>query len=230
MAPDRSRERSERRLRTWNVSEVVVRRLSLYLRELQRYAQAGCATVRSTQLAQTLGLTDSQVRKDLAYFGQFGYRGRGYVCTELIDALRRILGTEQTWPVAVVGMGNLGRALLGYRGFAQQGFRIAAGFDIDSRRLMPPVDGVELHLVDAMPDVVRRLGIRLAMLAVPADAAQAVAEQCVQAGIEGILNFAPVALSLPPQIHVVRVDLAMELEQLSYAVVHRTGQDAAGRA
>lgn len=207
-----------------HVPDAVVRRLSLYLRELQRYVQCDRETVSSTQLAEALGLTDSQVRKDLAHFGQFGYRGRGYRCQELVTAIRKILGTERAWPVAVVGLGNLGRALLGYRGFAQQGFQVVAGFDIDAKRLWPPIDGVELHLLDALPEVLPRLGIRLAMLAVPASAAQAVAERLVQSGVVGVLNFAPVALSLPPQVHVVRVDLAMELEQLSFAIVHRLDQ------
>src|ERR1043166_5776875 len=111
------------------VPKAVVSRLSLYLRELQHLVRDGHETTSSTQLGRLLGFTDAQVRKDLAYFGQFGYPGIGYRCSELIDAVKRILGTNQPWPLAIVGMGNLGRALMGYRGFQQQGFEIVAAFD-----------------------------------------------------------------------------------------------------
>src|SRR5215510_3274904 len=112
------------------VPKAVVSRLSLYLRELQHLVRDGHETTSSTQLGKLLGFTDAQVRKDLAYFGQFGYPGIGYRCSELVDAIKKILGTNQPWPLAIVGLGNLGRALMGYRGFAQQGFQIAAAFDI----------------------------------------------------------------------------------------------------
>src|SRR5262245_25008594 len=113
------------------VPKAVVSRLSLYLRELQHLVRDGNETTSSTQLGKLLGFTDAQVRKDLAYFGQFGYPGIGYRCSELIDAIKKILGTNQPWPLAIVGLGNLGRALMGYRGFSQQGFRITAAFDVD---------------------------------------------------------------------------------------------------
>src|SRR5918999_168490 len=113
------------------VPKAVVSRLSLYLRELQHLVRDGHETTSSTQLGKLLGFTDAQVRKDLAYFGQFGYPGIGYRCSELIEAIKRILGTSQPWSLAIVGLGNLGRALMGYRGFGQQGFRIVAAFDVD---------------------------------------------------------------------------------------------------
>ncbi|GIW95364.1 MAG: redox-sensing transcriptional repressor Rex [Pirellulaceae bacterium] len=214
------RRAAMRRYRWQQIPEAVVRRLSYYLRELERQTAQGRDTISSSELARTLGLTDSQVRKDLAFFGQFGYRGRGYHCRELAAAIRRILGTEKIWPVAVIGLGNLGRALLGYRGFAEHGFPIVAGLDIDPRRLEPPVPGVVLRPLEQLSDVVRTLSVRMAILAVPAAAAQEVADQLVQAGIQGILNFAPISLSLPPQVRLVRVDLAMELEQLAYTLAH----------
>ncbi len=203
------------------ISDAVVRRLSYYLRELERLVEQGRETISSVELARPLALTDSQVRKDLACFGQFGLRGRGYRCRELAAAIRTILGTERDWPVAVVGLGNLGRALLGYRGFAEHGFPIVAGFDVDPQRLIPPVPGVVLKPISELDVVVRQLGIRLAILAVPAAAAQDVAEKLIRAGISGILNFAPIALSLPRQVRLVRVDLAMELEQLSHALARQ---------
>jgi len=201
------------------VPKAVVSRLSLYLRELQHLVRDGKETTSSTQLGSLLGFTDAQVRKDLAYFGQFGYPGIGYRCEELIGAIKRILGTNRPWPLALVGLGNLGRALLGYRGFSQQGFRIVAAFDSDSHKVGAVIDGVSVYSDDQLAEIVAQKSIKLAVLAVPGAAAQAVAEQLVAAGIEGILNFAPVTLSLSPEVEIIGVDLAIELEQLSFAVV-----------
>jgi redox-sensing transcriptional repressor len=203
------------------VPKAVVSRLSLYLRELQHLVRDGHETTSSTQLGKLLGFTDAQVRKDLAYFGQFGYPGIGYRCHELIDAIKRILGTSQPWPLAIVGLGNLGRALIGYRGFAQQGFHIVAAFDIDPQKVGTTLDGIPVYHLDDLPKVVQEKGLRLAIIAVPAAAAQKVAEALVAAGIEGILNFAPVTLNLPRHVQTVGVDLAIELEQLSFAVVNQ---------
>lgn len=203
------------------VPAAVVSRMSLYLRELQQLVHAGTETTNSTQLGQKLGFTDAQVRKDLAYFGQFGYPGIGYRCEELIPAIKRILGTDRSWPVAVVGLGNLGRALLGYRGFDDQGFRVVAAFDVATDKLDQKVEGIEVFHFDQLAEVVARKSIRLGIIAVPAAAAQEVASKLVAAGVEGILNFAPVTLSLPNHVSRVGVDLAIKLEQLSFAVVNR---------
>lgn len=204
-----------------SVPKAVVSRLSLYLRELQHLVRDGQETTSSNHLGRLLGFTDAQVRKDLAYFGQFGYPGVGYRTSELIQAIRRILGTDQTWPVAIVGVGNLGRALLGYRGFAQQGFRIVAAFDVDGTKIGTPIEGVEVYHLDRLPEIAGQLTIKLGMISVPAVAAQPVADQLVAAGIEGILNFAPVTIALPQSVSQVGVDLAIELEQLSFALVIR---------
>lgn len=204
------------------VPKAVVSRLSLYLRELQHLVRDGHETTSSTQLGKVLGFTDAQVRKDLAYFGQFGYPGIGYRCDELIREIRRILGTHRSWPVAMVGAGNLGRALLGYKGFEQQGFRVVAAFDVDAAKVGGHIDGVPIYHFDSLADVVRDQAIQLAIVAVPAASAQSVAEKLVAAGIEGVLNFAPVTLSLPETVQTVGVDLAIELEQLSFAVVNRS--------
>lgn len=203
------------------VPRAVVSRLSLYLRELQQLVHDGHETTNSTQLGTLLGFTDAQVRKDLTYFGQFGYPGIGYRCEELIAAIKKILGTDRSWPVAMVGLGNLGRALLRYRGFNQQGFRIAAAFDVDVEKVGKTVEGIEIFHLDDLAEVVAAKGIRLAIIAVPGAVAQAVADSLVAAGIAGVLNFAPVTLALPDRISRVGVDLAIELEQLSFAVVNR---------
>lgn len=203
------------------VPKAVVSRLSLYLRELEHLVRDGHETTSSSQLGSRLGVTDAQIRKDLAFFGHFGYPGIGYRCEELIGAIKRILGTDQQWAVALVGVGNLGRALLGYKGFAHRGFRIVAAFDIDAAKVGTEIDGVMVYHLDRLPDMARAHRIRLALVAVPAASAQLVADRLVACGVEGILNFAPVTISLPPTVCQVGVDLAIELEQLSFAVVNR---------
>jgi redox-sensing transcriptional repressor len=206
-----------------DVPAVVVSRLSLYLRELQHLVRAGRATVSSSQLATLFGFTDAQVRKDLAYFGHFGHPGIGYRCTELIAEIRRILGTDRQWIVTMVGVGNMGRALLRYKGFAAQGFRVVAAFDHDSRIVGSQVEGVPIYSVARLGEIVRGQKIQLGMITVPATQAQQVADQLVAAGILGIVNFAPVALSLPEGIGLVGVDLTTELEQLAFSVANRLG-------
>ena len=200
-------------------------RLSLYLRSLEGFVREGIAKVSSGQLGNALGVTDAQVRKDLAYFGQFGYPGIGYRCSELIDAIKGILGTKQPWPLAIVGLGNLGRALMGYRGFQQQGFQIVAAFDTDPAKIGKSVEGIEIFDLDQVQRIAGERRIRLAIIAVPATAAQKVADALVAAGIEGILNFAPVTLTLPKQIQTIGVDLAIELEQLAFAVANQLRPD-----
>jgi len=203
------------------VPKVVVSRLSLYLRELQRLQASDQQTISSSQLGTLLGFSDAQVRKDLGFFGQFGYPGVGYRCDELIRAMRDILGTNHPWPVVMVGVGNLGQALLGYRGFGRQNFSIEAAFDADPAKIGQTIQGLCVRHIDDLPEVVRTKTIRLGMIVVPVEHAQGVADQLLAAGIEGIVNFAPVTLNLPPQIQLVAVDLAIELEQLSFAVTNK---------
>lgn len=201
------------------VPKVVVSRLSLYLRELQRLVRDGYETTNSQQLGELLGVTAAQIRKDLAYFGQFGTPGIGYRCQELIVEFKRILGTSEPWGVALIGLGNLGRALLRYRGFTSQGFRISAAFDVNPSVVGQAVEGIDVFAMESLAAKVQELRIKLAMIAVPAVAAQEVADQAVNAGIQGVLNFAPVTISLPETVQSVGIDLAIELEQLSFAVV-----------
>lgn len=203
------------------VPKAVVNRLSLYLRELQHLRRHGKETISSQALGERLGSSDAQVRKDLAYFGHFGQPGIGYRCGELIEAIRTILGTSRAWSVAVVGIGNLGRALLGYKGFLNQGFHIVAAFDVDPPKIGATVEGVLVRPMEDLPDRVQRDGIELGMIAVPAAAAQPVADRLVAAGVRGIVNFAPVTLSLSEEVSVVGVDLAIELEQIAFSVANR---------
>ena len=204
-----------------SVPKVVVSRLSLYLRELQRLEAAGQQTISSGQLGTLLGFSDAQVRKDLGFFGQFGYPGVGYRCDELIRAMRDILGTNQLWNVVMVGVGNLGQALLGYRGFGRQNFTIVAAFDADPVKVGHVVQGLTIQPLSQLADTVREKHVRLGMIVVPAERAQEAADRLVAAGVDGIVNFAPVTLNLPSHVQTVGVDLAIELEQLSFAVTSK---------
>lgn len=209
------------------VPAAVVNRLSLYLRELQHLVQQGVQTTSSSQLGERLGFSDAQVRKDLAHFGNFGHPGVGYRCDELINEIRRILGTDRRWSVALVGVGNLGRALLGYRGFAPQGFSLAAAFDSDQAKVGGIIEGIEVLSMDRLAEIVAQRQIDLGLIAVPAADAQAAADRLVAAGVRGIVNFAPLALVLPEGVSQVGVDLARELEQVAFAVASRLRFEAA---
>jgi redox-sensing transcriptional repressor len=205
-----------------DVPSVVVSRLSLYLRELQHLVRDGRATVSSSQLGKMLGFTDAQVRKDLAYFGHFGHPGIGYRCHELIAEIRHILGTDRQWTVTMIGVGNMGRALLRYKGFSAQGFRIVAAFDVDPRITGSTIEGIPVYDQQRLAEIVRQQRIQLGMITVPAAQAQQVADALVAAGIAGIVNFAPVTLSLPEGVALVGVDLTTELEQLAFSVANRS--------
>ena len=198
--------------------------MSLYLRELQQLLRVGIATISSSKLGRRLGVTGAQVRKDFAYFGQFGYPGIGYRCEELIVQIRKILGTDRTWPVALIGCGNLGQALLGYHGFSKQGFCVEVAFDVDPNIVGQTFEGLKVQHLDHLPQIIEQRSVKLAILAVPANAANKAVDELVKAGITGILNFAPVTLNVPKNISVVGVDLAMELEQLAFAVVKQVAK------
>jgi redox-sensing transcriptional repressor len=205
------------------VPKAAVGRLSLYLRQLERFVRDGTTKVSSRRLGEALGIGDAQIRKDLGYFGQFGHAGIGYQAKELMQAIRRILGTDHEWPVALVGIGNLGRALVGYRGFRRLGFQIRAIFDLDPKKVGTAVEGIRVESVGALETRVRKLGIVLGIIAVPADAAQPVADSLIAAGVRGILNFAPAPISVPTGVSLSSVDLAIQLESLSYQVRSAAG-------
>jgi redox-sensing transcriptional repressor len=203
--------------------KAVVGRVSLYLRQLESSQRQGRTTISSSQLGAALGIGDAQVRKDLAFFGQFGYPGIGYRIEELIAALRHILGIDRIWPTAMIGLGNLGRALIKYRGFRSRGFHIVALFDNDPKKLGQTHSGLIVRPLDQLAEATSELGIELAILSVPAESAQKVADQIVSCGIRGILNFAPVPLNVPPTVGVMAVDLSVQLEHLAYKVRNRKG-------
>lgn len=200
------------------LSRAGVHRLSLYVRRLECLLREGAAKISSSQLGEALGVTDAQVRKDLAHIGSLGHPGIGYPTRELIAAIRRTLGIDRDWKLLVVGVGNLARALLRYRGFQQQGFRIVALVDADPEKVGQSVDGLTVSGPDRLAELVAATGAELGVLAVPAEAAQGVADTLVAAGIRGILNFAPTVLRLPPGVSLVSVDLTVQLEQLAFLV------------
>ncbi|HEX7051657.1 MAG TPA: redox-sensing transcriptional repressor Rex [Longimicrobiales bacterium] len=215
---------------TKKISESTVGRLSLYLRVLVDLEARGVATVSSEELARRGGTTAAQVRKDLSFFGTFGKRGLGYVVGELVAELRSILGLERSWRVALVGAGRIGAALYGYQDFRRQGFFIREVFDSDPQKVGQRWDGLEVRSDRELEDVLRQGGIEIVIVAVPADAAQRVVDRVVQAGVRGILNFAPTQLRVPPGVALKNVNMAVEMEGLSYALSNGGGTRRAASA
>jgi redox-sensing transcriptional repressor len=201
-----------------SIPNPAVRRLSLYLRQLESFKRKDRRTISSRQLGDALGLTDAQVRKDLAYFGQFGHPGIGYRVDDLIHQVKRILGTDKVWNVLLVGAGNLGRALSAYKGFNAKGFRLVSIFDADPAKVGRKLGPFVIQSMAELPSVVQKQNIRLGMVAVPGDFAQGVVDQLVAAGIRGILNFAPTSVTVPSHVALNAVDLSVQLEQLTFQV------------
>ncbi len=196
--------------------KAVIKRLALYSRALHRMEMNEETRVSSQALSERLGLNPAQVRKDLAYFGQFGVPGFGYHIKDLRLEIRRILGMDREVRVAIVGVGNLGRALLSYVGFRNQGFRFIGVFDADPKKIGSSVNELQVHPVSEMEEFIRRERVELVILSVPAAVAQETTDRIVGCGISAILNFVPLRLKVPDHVRVHYVDLAMELESLSY--------------
>lgn len=202
------------------LSRAAAQRLSLYLRCVAGWPTDGDNKVSSKGIADAVGVSDAQVRRDLAALGHLGQRGVGYDSQDLVAAIRGALGIDREWRAVLVGVGNLGRALLKYHGFRAQGFVVVGLFDSDPAKVGTEVEGYPVEPVAAVPERVSALRAELGVLTVPADTAQAVAESLVAAGVRGILNFAPVVLKLPRSVRLVTVDLAIQLEQLAFQVRH----------
>jgi redox-sensing transcriptional repressor len=203
------------------IAESTVRRLSQYLRYLEEFEARGLATISSDELAARGGTTSAQVRKDLSFFGSFGKRGLGYAVPELAGRLREILGLERQWRVVIVGAGKIGGALAHYRGFRQRGFPIAAVYDSDPAKIGRRFESFVVRDIARLKEESREAPVDIAVIAVPAAAAQQVADRVVDAGIRAILNFAPVQLQVPDDVTVKTVNMAMELEGLSFALTNR---------
>lgn len=203
-------------MRAIKVPEKTVTRLSIYLRCLEELENEGMVSVSSKQLADRFGLNSAQVRKDLAYFGQFGVRGLGYYTTSLRLSIQGILGLKRDWEVALVGLGNLGLALIRYKGFREKGFNISAVFDQDPAKIGRRVEGILVMDTSKIVPLIRKRKIKIAILAIPAVTAQAVLHLLVEAGITAVLNFVPAQLTVPDSVKLQNVDLAVLLKTLSY--------------
>ncbi len=207
--------------------QLAIRRLSMYYRTLAALREQGVGNVSSEHLSTLTGSTAAQVRRDLAYFGSFGRRGVGYEVESLQSHMKEILGIGEGWPMALVGVGNLGSALLAYDGFPRQGFRIVEAFDSDPRRVGTVIRDVVVKPMDQFGETIQERHIAMALLAVPAKAAQAVTEQLIDAGVRCLLNFAPISLKVPSHVYLASVDLSIEVEYLSYLLRESRAEDSA---
>ena len=200
-----------------HVPHACIERLSLYVRELNRLNQQRVGFVSSRRLADCLGVTDAQVRRDLSYFGQFGTSGRGYEAQRLHATLSRILGIQgRTWHVALAGVGNLGSALLAYRGFQERKFVFRVAVDTDPQKIGRVMQGVTIAPAERLAELVRQHQVSIGIIAVPAESAQHVCDQFIAGGIRALVNFAPAHLEVPASVSVRTIDLALELEALAF--------------
>ncbi|MEY4338258.1 MAG: redox-sensing transcriptional repressor Rex [Actinomycetota bacterium] len=214
MSPDRPRRR---------IPDATVSRLPVYLGILADQAQAGVANISSDGLAELAGVNAAKVRKDLSYLGSYGTRGVGYEVGYLVYQIRRELGLTHDWPVVIVGAGNLGQALAGYGGFGDRGFPVVGIVDVDKSKVGSVLGGLRVRHIDELPQLVQSKRINIGVLATPPAAAQDAADRLVKAGVTSILNFASVVLTVPRAIEVRKVDLAVELQILSYHEQRRAG-------
>ena len=218
MSPDRLSKQTHRR-----IPDATVSRLPVYLRILGEQRDLGIDSISSDRLAELGGVNAAKVRKDLSYLGSYGTRGVGYEVEYLIFQIQRELGLTHDWPIVIVGAGNLGQALAGYGGFGERGFPVAAIVDVDPAKVGTVLGGVRVRAVDELPQIVHSKRINIGVVATPAGAAQDAADRLVGAGVTSILNFAPIVLSVPSGIEVRKVDLAVELQILSYYEQRRGG-------
>jgi redox-sensing transcriptional repressor len=198
------------------IPDIIVSRLPIYLRALQRMMEQGTQSTSSQELGERVGISAAQIRKDLSQFGEFGKQGTGYYIPFLVDKLRHILHVDRLWDIAVVGMGDIGHAISRYQGFANRGFCVTMLFDNDPAKVGDKVGDLVVRDTKELVDALRAEEVKIVMLAVPASAAQAVADKLVEAGVKAILNYAPVSLSVPSHVHVQHIDPAIGLQRMAY--------------
>jgi redox-sensing transcriptional repressor len=196
--------------------DVVVRRLPIYARTLEYLAQEGVTHVSSNELGERIGISAAQIRRDLAYFGDFGKQGKGYHVAFLLGQIKDILRLQSDWNMAIVGMGDLGRALVHYEGFAQGGFCVRALFDHNRQKVGQQVGNLTIHHIDDLPRMVADAAIRVAVLAVPPRAAQEVADRLIAAGVRAILNYAPTVVKVPGHVRIRHIDPVVALQSMTY--------------
>ena len=198
------------------IPDIIVSRLPIYLRALQRMLENGIQSTSSQELGEKVGISAAQIRKDLSQFGEFGKQGTGYFIPFLVDKLKHILHVDRMWDVAVVGMGDIGHAIARYQGLNNRGFNVVLLFDHDPAKIGEKVGDLAIRDVKEMVSAIRAEDVKMAMLAVPAPAAQQVADKLVEAGIKAILNYAPVSISLPSHVHLQYIDPVIGLQRMSY--------------
>jgi redox-sensing transcriptional repressor len=198
------------------IPDIIIGRLPVYLRALQRLSDRGIQTTSSQELGEIVGISAAQIRKDISQFGEFGKQGTGYSIPFLTERLRDILKVDRVWDVVIVGMGDIGHALARYQGFANRGFIIKMLFDNDPKKVGQKVGNFEILDMGVMADYVKQNKIKIAMLTVPATAAQEVADQLVRAGVRAILNYAPISLNVPKSVKVQHIDPAIHLQRMTY--------------
>lgn len=201
---------------TGSIPRIIIGRLPLYLRALQRLKKEGNVFASSKELGRLLDISAAQIRKDLSQFGELGKRGTGYEIEFLIRKLIQILNIEQVWDTIIIGAGDIGRGLARYHGFLERGFQVAGVFDIDQKKIGDEVGELKVKSMDEMVDFVKQNKIQIAMLAVPAEHAQEAVDLLVEAGITAILNYAPIYLQVPKQVQVEHIDPSIHLQKLSY--------------
>ena len=198
------------------IPDIVVGRLPLYLRALQKMSQNGQLVTSSQELGELLGISAAQIRKDLSQFGEFGKQGTGYQIEYLSRQLRAILKLDRVWDMAVIGAGDVGHAVARYQGFANRGFRVAMVFDNDPSKIGQQIGEFKISSMSNMSTTIKEAGIKVAMLAVPVQFAQAVTDELVKAGVKAILNYAPINLIVPPGVHVQNIDPVIHLQRMSF--------------
>jgi redox-sensing transcriptional repressor len=198
------------------IPDIIIGRLPIYLRALQRMADKGMQTTSSQELGEHVGISAAQIRKDISQFGEFGKQGTGYNINFLLDKLRAILNVDRIWDVALVGAGDMGHALARYQGFSNRGFRIVMVLDNDPAKIGETAGSFSVESTDGMVEKIRAAGVKVAMLTVPATAAQDVADKLVKAGVKAILNYAPISLNVPPDVKVQHIDPAIHLQRMMY--------------
>ncbi len=202
------------------IPDVVIDRLPVYARALAALERNGREVVSSQELGATLGVTPAQIRKDLSYFGRFGKQGRGYNVKRLLEELRQILGIDREWTMVLVGIGQLGRAILQYGGFAPQGFRILAAFDAHPDVIGEKIEGLVVQPADELRDVLAGMHIDIGIVATPAASAQSVIDALIASGVNAILNYAPIAAQVPPGIHIKHIDPVLALQSMTFYLKH----------
>ncbi len=198
------------------IPDIIIGRLPVYLRALQRMAENGMKTTSSQELGEHVGISAAQIRKDISQFGEFGKQGTGYSISFLIDKLREILNVNRMWDVAIVGAGDMGHALARYQGFTNRGFRVVMIFDNDPAKVGQKVGEFTIEDTAKLVDRIRSSKVKMAMMTVPASTAQAVADKLVQAGIKAILNYAPISITVPDNVHVQYIDPSTHLQRMTY--------------